>query len=230
MSLERPLARGGTRGSRFDLDTAIAYAKALSQYDLFWYEEPGDEVVNGDVSRWVPRNMTQRSTSQADLNVYLAHLNKGDKHGLTPLEQQLVADWSTKHPDTRITPLVRIGGETTAGYIVETHESGNTKEVTYDRNGNVLGQKGATERGLAPEADVLFAFGTTIASKLLATTRIAIEEVEVGAAAGKDAAAGATCRNRRRRPQARSTPMRRPIPAQATPRTSSTNAASRPTA
>jgi L-alanine-DL-glutamate epimerase-like enolase superfamily enzyme len=29
---------------RFDLDTAIAYAKALSDYDLFWYEEPGDPL------------------------------------------------------------------------------------------------------------------------------------------------------------------------------------------
>jgi L-alanine-DL-glutamate epimerase-like enolase superfamily enzyme len=29
---------------RFDLDAAIAYAKALSQYDLFWYEEPGDPL------------------------------------------------------------------------------------------------------------------------------------------------------------------------------------------
>ena len=29
---------------RFDLDTAIAYAKGLSQYDLFWYEEPGDPL------------------------------------------------------------------------------------------------------------------------------------------------------------------------------------------
>ena len=29
---------------RFDMDTAIAYAKALSQYDLFWYEEPGDPL------------------------------------------------------------------------------------------------------------------------------------------------------------------------------------------
>ena len=29
---------------RFDLRTAIAYAKALSQYDLFWYEEPGDPL------------------------------------------------------------------------------------------------------------------------------------------------------------------------------------------
>jgi len=29
---------------RFDLDTAIAYAKALSQYDLFWYEEAGDPL------------------------------------------------------------------------------------------------------------------------------------------------------------------------------------------
>ena len=27
---------------RFDLLTAVAYAKALSQYDLFWYEEAGD--------------------------------------------------------------------------------------------------------------------------------------------------------------------------------------------
>ena len=29
---------------RFDLPTAIEYAKALSQYDLFWYEEPGDPL------------------------------------------------------------------------------------------------------------------------------------------------------------------------------------------
>ena len=29
---------------RFDMDTAIAYAKALSKYDLFWYEEAGDPL------------------------------------------------------------------------------------------------------------------------------------------------------------------------------------------
>ncbi|MGE5616213.1 MAG: mandelate racemase/muconate lactonizing enzyme family protein [Bacillota bacterium] len=29
---------------RFDEPTAIAYAKALSAYDLFWYEEPGDPL------------------------------------------------------------------------------------------------------------------------------------------------------------------------------------------
>ena len=29
---------------RFDLETAIAYARALSEYDLFWYEEPGDPL------------------------------------------------------------------------------------------------------------------------------------------------------------------------------------------
>lgn len=29
---------------RFDLDTAIAYAKAMSRYDLFWFEEPGDPL------------------------------------------------------------------------------------------------------------------------------------------------------------------------------------------
>jgi L-alanine-DL-glutamate epimerase-like enolase superfamily enzyme len=29
---------------RFDLPTAIEYAKALSAYDLFWYEEPGDPL------------------------------------------------------------------------------------------------------------------------------------------------------------------------------------------
>ncbi|HYI28634.1 MAG TPA: mandelate racemase/muconate lactonizing enzyme family protein [Bradyrhizobium sp.] len=28
----------------FDLDTAVAYAKALSAYDLFWYEEAGDPL------------------------------------------------------------------------------------------------------------------------------------------------------------------------------------------
>ena len=29
---------------RFDLPTAIAYGKMLEQYDLFWYEEPGDPL------------------------------------------------------------------------------------------------------------------------------------------------------------------------------------------
>ena len=29
---------------RFDLDTSIAYAKALREYDLFWYEEAGDPL------------------------------------------------------------------------------------------------------------------------------------------------------------------------------------------
>jgi D(-)-tartrate dehydratase len=29
---------------RFDLDTAVTYAKALRQYDLFWYEEAGDPL------------------------------------------------------------------------------------------------------------------------------------------------------------------------------------------
>jgi L-alanine-DL-glutamate epimerase-like enolase superfamily enzyme len=29
---------------RFDMDTAIAYAKALGQYKLFWYEEAGDPL------------------------------------------------------------------------------------------------------------------------------------------------------------------------------------------
>lgn len=29
---------------RFDLDTAIAYARALKPYDLFWYEEAGDPL------------------------------------------------------------------------------------------------------------------------------------------------------------------------------------------
>jgi L-alanine-DL-glutamate epimerase-like enolase superfamily enzyme len=29
---------------RFDLDTAIAYAKALAPYELFWYEEAGDPL------------------------------------------------------------------------------------------------------------------------------------------------------------------------------------------
>ena len=29
---------------RFDLETAVAYARALSKYDLFWYEEAGDPL------------------------------------------------------------------------------------------------------------------------------------------------------------------------------------------
>ena len=29
---------------RFNLETAIKYAKVLSNYNLFWYEEPGDPL------------------------------------------------------------------------------------------------------------------------------------------------------------------------------------------
>ena len=29
---------------RFDLDTAVAYGRAIAQYPLFWYEEPGDPL------------------------------------------------------------------------------------------------------------------------------------------------------------------------------------------
>ena len=29
---------------RFDLATALAYAKAMSDYSLFWFEEPGDPL------------------------------------------------------------------------------------------------------------------------------------------------------------------------------------------
>ena len=39
---------------RFDLETALAYAKALSRYGLFWYEEPGDPLdyeLNAEVCR-----------------------------------------------------------------------------------------------------------------------------------------------------------------------------------
>jgi D(-)-tartrate dehydratase len=39
---------------RFDLETALAYAKALSRYGLFWYEEPGDPLdyeLNAELCR-----------------------------------------------------------------------------------------------------------------------------------------------------------------------------------
>ncbi len=59
---------------RFDLDTAIAYAKALSQYDLFWYEEPGDPLdfeLQADAratttrSRWPPAKTCSRCRTRA---------------------------------------------------------------------------------------------------------------------------------------------------------------------
>jgi L-alanine-DL-glutamate epimerase-like enolase superfamily enzyme len=39
---------------RFDLETALAYAKAISRYNLFWYEEPGDPLdyeLNAEICR-----------------------------------------------------------------------------------------------------------------------------------------------------------------------------------
>ena len=53
--------------------TAIAYAKALSQYDLFWYEEPGDpldyalqaELREHYEGRWRPARTSSRCRTRA---------------------------------------------------------------------------------------------------------------------------------------------------------------------
>jgi len=45
---------------RFDLDTAIAYGKAMEPYGLFWYEEAGDPLdyaLQADLSRHYPQPM-----------------------------------------------------------------------------------------------------------------------------------------------------------------------------
>ena len=46
---------------RFDLETAVAYAKALRQYDLFWYEEAGDPLdyeLQSKVAEHYPGSMS----------------------------------------------------------------------------------------------------------------------------------------------------------------------------
>ena len=59
---------------RFDLTTAIAYARALSQYPLFWYEEAGDpldyalQAELGEAStraRWRPARTCSRCRMRA---------------------------------------------------------------------------------------------------------------------------------------------------------------------
>ena len=59
---------------RFDLDTAIEYAKALSQYDLFWYEEAGDPLdfaLQAELAqllrraRWRPARTCSRCRTRA---------------------------------------------------------------------------------------------------------------------------------------------------------------------
>ncbi|HEY1663574.1 MAG TPA: mandelate racemase/muconate lactonizing enzyme family protein [Verrucomicrobiae bacterium] len=45
---------------RFDLDTAVAYGKAMEPYGLFWYEEAGDPLdyaLQADLSRHYPQPM-----------------------------------------------------------------------------------------------------------------------------------------------------------------------------
>ena len=45
---------------RFDLPTALAYARALSNYDLFWYEEAGDPLdfeLQAKVAEHYPRSL-----------------------------------------------------------------------------------------------------------------------------------------------------------------------------
>src|SRR3712207_1653324 len=45
---------------RFDLSTAIDYAKALSAYDLFWYEEAGDPLdyeLQAELANHYPKPM-----------------------------------------------------------------------------------------------------------------------------------------------------------------------------
>lgn len=55
--LQRPGQLAVDANGRFDLHTAIAYAKALEPYGLLWYEEPGDPLdfgLQAEVSRIYP--------------------------------------------------------------------------------------------------------------------------------------------------------------------------------
>jgi L-alanine-DL-glutamate epimerase-like enolase superfamily enzyme len=58
--LERGQRLAVDANGRFDLDTAVAYAKALSAYELFWYEEPGDPLdfmLQAELAAHYPRSM-----------------------------------------------------------------------------------------------------------------------------------------------------------------------------
>ena len=58
---------------RFDLKTALEYAKAMSAYDLFWYEEAGDpldyalqaELAQHYAGRWRPARTCSRCRTRA---------------------------------------------------------------------------------------------------------------------------------------------------------------------
>src|SRR4030088_1886578 len=53
---------------RFDLETAIAYAKMLRDYPLFWYEEAGDPLdfqLQAALAEFYPAPMATRATSFA---------------------------------------------------------------------------------------------------------------------------------------------------------------------
>ena len=53
---------------RFDLETAIAYAKALRDYPLFWYEEAGDPLdfqLQASLADFYPGPMATEKTSSA---------------------------------------------------------------------------------------------------------------------------------------------------------------------
>ena len=58
---------------RFDLETAIDYAKMLRDYDLFWYEEAGDPLdyqlqaalANSTLARWRPGKICSATRTRA---------------------------------------------------------------------------------------------------------------------------------------------------------------------
>ena len=131
-----------------------------------------EDRTNGDELQVARTDITTRRLSQANLNVYLERLNKGDRNGLTDFEKSLVAEWSKQRDDFSITPLIRMGGSTTVGYVVRTGSPGmGYKEVTYDRNGRILERQTSGETPLQPANEVLFAAGLALASAAVASAR-----------------------------------------------------------
>ena len=141
-----------------------------------------DDQTVGDVHTSIFADRSTLTLTKAGLQARLTQLAHGP---LEPFEERLIESWGD-HPSAWLTPLIRIGDQGIAGYVLDSSATDGAIRTLYSRSGELLltqylSEKGAVSEGLGPLDWVLVAGGIAAIGRLAlakyAAKRVAAAEV-----------------------------------------------------
>jgi hypothetical protein len=142
-----------------------------------------DQTV-GDVNTQIYTVRSTLTLTKKGLRAHLAQLANGQ---LEPFEERLIESWGDS-PSAWLTPLMRIGDEGIAGYVLDSSASSGGIRTLYSRGGELLltqylDEKGVVSEGLGPLEWVWVVGG------IAAIGRLALAKYAAKRAAAAEAAA-----------------------------------------